>query len=135
MTIGEAAQVVGVSTKAIRLWEAKGLLPGIERTPGGYRLFRENDLTVMRFIHQAQMLGITLGQIKHILSMQQAGTAPCECVAHLLDERIAAIDRTLNDLTQLRHTLLAARKHAEVRHTSQRTAWVCHIIEADRPDA
>jgi MerR family copper efflux transcriptional regulator len=129
MTIGEAADTVGISAKAIRLWEAKGLLPGIARTPAGYRLFGEDHLAVLRFVHQAQLLGMTLGEIKHILDLQHAGAAPCTRVTQLLDARIAEIDRTLSDLTQLRVTLLAARQRAEDACGIASRAIVCHIIE------
>lgn len=129
MTIGEAAQMVGVSAKAIRLWEAKGLLLDIERTSAGYRLFREDDLAVLRFIHQAQLLGMTLGEIKRIRDMQQAGNTPCKRVTHLIDKRIIEIDEALSDLHQLRHTLLTARARADSAGDTARDALVCHIIE------
>lgn len=38
MYIGEAARVSGVTIKAIRHYEAQGLLPGIHRS-GSYRQF------------------------------------------------------------------------------------------------
>jgi DNA-binding transcriptional MerR regulator len=49
-TIGDVARIAGVSTKAIRFWEERGLLTDIERTPSGYRIFREEDLLTIRFI-------------------------------------------------------------------------------------
>ena len=48
MTVGAAADAAGVSAKAVRLWEAKGLLPAAERTEAGYRVFTEHDLDVLR---------------------------------------------------------------------------------------
>ncbi|WP_236054765.1 MerR family DNA-binding transcriptional regulator [Mycobacterium sp. SM1] len=43
-TVGDAAKVIGFSAKAIRIWEAKGLLPPAERTDAGYRLFSDDDV-------------------------------------------------------------------------------------------
>lgn len=54
MTVGTAAKAAGVSAKAVRLWEAKGLLPPAERTQAGYRLFSNNDVAVLQFIRQAK---------------------------------------------------------------------------------
>jgi DNA-binding transcriptional MerR regulator len=112
MTVGEVADAVGVSAKAIRLWEAKGLLPDIDRTPGGYRVYDESHLAILRFIHQARTLGMTLADIRRILDPEHTGPARCECVARMLDDRIAEIDRTLRTLDQLRRTLLDVRERA-----------------------
>lgn len=129
MTIGDAAEAVGVSAKAIRFWDAKGLLPDIERTAAGYRLFSEDDLAVLRFVRQAQQLGMTLGEIRRILGLQQAGTSPCAQVTQLLDDRIDMIDRTLSDLAELRATLLRTRERAEGNCEKGRGALICPIIE------
>jgi MerR family regulatory protein len=39
LTIGEAARRAGLTRKAVRLYEARGLLPPVERTESGYRLY------------------------------------------------------------------------------------------------
>jgi len=128
MTIGEAADAAGVSAKAIRVWEARGLLPHVQRTPAGYRLFDDSDVAVMRFVRQARALGMTLRDIRRIVDLHQAGMTPCACVTHVLDERIGQIDQTINDLTQLRHTMITARQRAADSGQGIR-AQVCPIIE------
>jgi DNA-binding transcriptional MerR regulator len=130
MTVGEVADAVGVSAKAIRLWEAKGLLPDIDRTPGGYRVYDESNLAMLRFIHQARTLGMTLADIRHILEPKHAGPARCECVARMLDDRIAEIDRTMSTLGQLRRTLLDVRERAgNAVDVMGRGFGLCPIIE------
>ena len=62
-TVGQAARATGLSPKAIRLYEAKALLPPAERTEAGYRLFSDEDLTTLRFIRQAKTLGLRLDEI------------------------------------------------------------------------
>ena len=59
-TVGAAAKAVGVSAKAIRIWEAKGLLPPAGRTEAGYRLFTDDDIEILRFIIRAKTLGLTV---------------------------------------------------------------------------
>ena len=76
MTVGAAAAATGVSAKAVRLWESKGLLPAAARTEAGYRLFTEDDLDVLRFIRQAKALGLTLPEIKDIIDLQRDGATP-----------------------------------------------------------
>lgn len=134
VTVGRAAELAGVSRKAIRLWEAKGLLPQAERTQAGYRLFDETDLDVLRFIHRAKALGLTLDEINDILDLQRGGAQPCGRVTQMLDTHLDQINRTLAELRQLRQALLAARRAADQTRRAGGDAVVCQIIETD-PEA
>lgn len=129
MTVGAAAKAAGVSAKAVRLWESKGLLPPAERTEAGYRLFSDDDIAVLRFIRQAKTLGLTLPEIKNIIDLQRDGAAPCGRVTELLDAHIAEIDRTLTELRQLRRSLALARQAAREGQRRGENAVVCRIIE------
>ncbi len=129
MTVGAAAAATGVSAKAVRLWESKGLLPAAARTEAGYRLFTEDDLDVLRFIRQAKALGLTLPEIKDIIDLQRDGATPCGRVTELLDTHIAEIDRTLADLRALRRSLTSVRRQAREGQRRGEHAVVCRIIE------
>src|SRR5680860_1499912 len=54
LTIGEAAERTGLTRKAIRLYEHKGLLPPARRSNAGYRLYSADDLAVLGFIRRAR---------------------------------------------------------------------------------
>jgi MerR family transcriptional regulator, copper efflux regulator len=129
-TVGVAAQAVGVSAKAVRIWEAKGLLPPAERTRAGYRLFTDDDIEILRFISRAKALGLTLPEIKDILDLHRQGTAPCDKVTALLDQHIAEIDRAIENLQALRNSLAAARQTARNDRRQGQDVTVCSIIEA-----
>lgn len=129
-TVGKAAQAAGLSAKAVRLYEAKGLLPEAPRTGAGYRLYSDADIAILRFIRQAKTLGLSLGEIRDVLDLRRGGTAPCRHVVALLDERIRDVDRTITELRQLRNALADTRAHAHARQ--QQTGHpdgVCRIIE------
>ena len=126
-TVGKAAQAAGVSAKAVRLYESKGLLPEAQRTEAGYRLYTDDDIAILRFIRQAKTLGLSLGEIRDILDLRRGGTTPCGHVVALLDQRIRDIDRTITELRQLRHTL--AGTSATARQQAGDNGGVCQIIE------
>lgn len=128
-TVGAAAEAAGVSAKAVRLWESKGLLPIAERTDAGYRLFTDTDVGILRFIRQAKGLGLTLAEIKDVLDLQREGGTPCGRVTALLDNHIAEIDHALADLRQLRRSLVEARRAAQESQARGDDAVVCCIIE------
>lgn len=130
MTVGEAARAVGVSTKAIRVWESKGLIPVAARTTTGYRLFTATDLDRLRFIRQAKTLGLTLSEIGTIIAMQHAGASPCDRVRQAIDNHLAAIDQKMADLVQLYAVLTAARNAGDTVCRNDRDGVVCQIIES-----
>ena len=130
-TVGKAARAAGLSAKAVRLYEARGLLPEAERTEAGYRTYTDEDIAVLRFIRQAKTLGLSLGEIRDVLDIRRGGTAPCCHVVALLDQRIREVDHTITELRQLRHALAGTRAHA-AQYQAEDTDGVCGIIEHAR---
>src|SRR5215470_4273022 len=57
LTIGEVATRSGVSRKALRLYEARGIVSKPRRTPAGYRVYEADVLGVLHFVAQARRLG------------------------------------------------------------------------------
>jgi MerR family copper efflux transcriptional regulator len=129
VTVGRAAALTGLSAKATRLYERKGLLPEAERTEAGYRLFDDDDLAALHFIRQAKTLDLTLDEIKDILELQRGGEQPCGRVTGMLDAHLAEIDQKLADLRRLRRCLLDARRAASAARRRGAPAVVCRIIE------
>ena len=130
LTIGGAAHATGLSPKAIRLYEAHGLLGTLKRTQGGYRMYGEHDVAVLRFIRQARALGLELGEVRRILELQRGGGQPCTTVLELLDRRIGEIDDTIAQLQELRRSLLGARNSTRHRRKQGEQIVVCQLIES-----
>ncbi|SLJ60871.1 MerR family DNA-binding protein [Mycobacteroides abscessus] len=133
MTVGRAAAAAGLSAKAVRLYETKGLLPEAPRTEAGYRTYTDDDVTLLRFIRQAKSLGLSLGEIRDILDLRRGGTTPCRHVVALLDERLRQVDRTITELRQLQHTLTDTRSYAKQHQAEHTDGGVCGIIEHTTP--
>jgi DNA-binding transcriptional MerR regulator len=121
------AQRAAVGTKAIRFYEANGVIPRPPRGENGYRLYAPEMVDALRFIKQAQGLGLTLGEIKDIVAIRQGGRAPCAHVHQLLESKAAELDRKLKDLLMLRRRL--RQSLAAWGRTAGRQATVCPHIE------
>ena len=67
MLIGQVSQSTGLTTKAIRLYEEKGLIQPPARR-GRYRVYSEEDLDVLQLIVEAKSLGVTLAQLKGVIT-------------------------------------------------------------------
>lgn len=104
--IGQLAAQADVSAKAIRFYEASGLMARPERTDAGYRLYGAADVERVRFIKRAQTLGLSLGAIREVIAIREGGEPPCTHVRLLLDEKLAEVQRRLAALRELEQELL-----------------------------
>jgi DNA-binding transcriptional MerR regulator len=121
LLIGDVASRSGVSRKALRLYEARGILPHPHRTASGYRLYPADVLALLDFVAQARRLGLTLGEIAKVARQRRAGTMPCSDVRALLERKAAELSDLL---ASVRRILRAWPRHVECYSA------VCPQIEA-----
>jgi MerR family transcriptional regulator, heat shock protein HspR len=68
--ISVAAELVGMHPQTLRMYEAKGLVHP-SRTPGGTRLYSEDDLERLRLIQTlTTQLGLNLAGVEHVLRLE-----------------------------------------------------------------
>jgi MerR family transcriptional regulator, copper efflux regulator len=117
MNIGEAAQASGVTAKMIRHYESIGLIGAAQRTGAGYRVYDEQDLRVLQFIHRARALGFSLDQIRDLLALWQDKNRASADVRALAKQHIDELNRKIAELESMRRTLehLAASCHGDAR--------------------
>ena len=127
LLIGEVAAKSGVSRKALRLYEAAGLLPAQRRTASGYRIYGPGTLATVAFVGQARRLGLRLNEIKEIVQIRRSGRCPCPHVLDLVRQKVTELDQTLADLTEVRRGLLQLLRSS--RSARRGEAGVCHHIE------
>jgi DNA-binding transcriptional MerR regulator len=130
MRIGELADRVGVNTKTIRYYESIGLLPQPPRSDAGYRIYGDEDEARLVFIKTAQHLGLSLDEVREVLALRDAGTAPCEHVRGVLREQIRTISRRIAELRRLREEL--RELEAVIDQIPDSEAAICRIIEHSR---
>src|SRR5215510_3264456 len=101
LLIGEVAERSGLSRKALRLYEARGILPAPRREPSGYRRYPADILGLLAFVGPARRLGLTLSEIKHIVTLRRAGRAPCPHVRALLEQKATDLEAMLADVRSI----------------------------------
>src|SRR5574341_1856143 len=114
LQIGELAARSGVSIDTVRYYERRKLLPAAPRTAGGFRLFSPDAVERVRFIKQAQDLGLSLDEIGELLS--SGGAQECERVRDLLRIKLTDLDERMRRLRDFRRTL---SRHRSEEHTSE----------------
>ena len=133
LTVGQAARRAGLTAKAVRLYEARGLLPPAERTSSGYRCFTEHDIQLLRFIRRARDLGLSLAEIRTIIGLRRGETPPGREVITVLQARLDAIDHKISDLRALRQAMTGVL-HTAAAHADQgQPVPLCQIIDTSTP--
>ena len=116
LTITELAREAGVTARAIRFYESKGLL--IPRRAGTTRIYTHRERGRLQLILRGKRLGFTLTDIGEYLDLYDADPTQHDQIVLLLDKvnnRIgelesqkADIDDTLKELSSVRAQALAA---------------------------
>jgi MerR family redox-sensitive transcriptional activator SoxR len=105
LSIGEVAERTGVATSALRYYESEGLICS-ERTSGGQRRYRRDQLRRVAFVRVAQRVGLSLEEIRQALGLLPAGRTPTKADwarlsrtwRPLLDDQIAMLVRLRDQL-------------------------------------
>lgn len=112
MTIGELARRTGLSIKAIREYEALGLIYSAGRSEANYRLFDESALWCVRTIGNLRSLGLTIKEIQALTEVYLA--APQEPIgphlAELVEGAEQRIEERIAELESIRERIRGFRR-------------------------
>jgi len=72
-TVGEMAKKLGVAPSTLRYYDKEGLLPFVERSEGGMRVFKDVDYEFLKIIGCLKSTGMQLKDIKLFIEMVQRG--------------------------------------------------------------
>ena len=105
LTIGEIARRAGVATSALRFYETEGLIHS-ERNESGHRRYHADVLRRVSFIRTAQLVGLSLGEIREALSsLPDERTPNSRDWAQLARSWQPILDQRIKLLTRMRDQL------------------------------
>ena len=107
MNIGEAARASGVPPKTIRYYEAAGLIATANRSVGGYRVYTQADVLMLRFIKRARELGFSIERIRRLLDLWQNKSRASNDVKRLALDHIAEIRAKIAAMISMRDAVQA----------------------------
>jgi Cu(I)-responsive transcriptional regulator len=105
MNIGEAAAAAGVTPKMIRHYESLGMIPDVQRTDSGYRLYSPREVAMLRFIRQARALGFPVKQIESLLSLWRDDHRASREVKELAQQHLGELEERQRQIDEMRSTL------------------------------
>lgn len=107
-TIGELASELKVTTRAIRFYEAKGLIAPVRR--GAQRSYSRRDRARLKLILRGKNLGFSLEEVAQYLKLYDADPAQIAQTQMLLARIELAIDDLQAKRADLDHSLKELRK-------------------------
>ena len=104
-TVGEMARETGIPASTLRYYDKEGLLPFVERTGGGIRMFTDSDREALTVIECLKRSGLSIREIRAFMEMCARGDESLGERRALFESRrdavkveIAELQRTLDVL-------------------------------------
>jgi DNA-binding transcriptional MerR regulator len=113
--IGEVAELLGTTPRALRFYEEEGLVSA-RRTPGGTRLYSEEDIARFRAILRLAHSGIPLALIKELATARErfsTGEQASHNVHSTLEKLQSQVQEQIGILAQLESEMSNAAKTIE----------------------
>lgn len=101
-TIKEAAEKMNLPASTIRYYDKQGLLPFVQRSESGYRMFSEKDIGLLNMIECLKQTGMPIKEIKQFCQWVQQGDASLQQRLDMFRERRKAVQ---DQMMQLEKTM------------------------------
>ena len=112
-TVGEMAKLLDIPASTLRYYDKEGLLPFVERSSGGIRMFRDSDFEWLQVIGCMKKAGMSIRDIRQYIQLALQG-----------DD---TIDTRLKMFQHQREVLV--QQMAEMQHTLETVEYKCWFYE------
>lgn len=128
-TVGEIAKKLNIPPSTLRYYDKEGLLPFVERSSSGIRMFSDRDFESLSIIECLKKTGMSIKDIKLFMDWCAEGDST-------IPERLALFRRqreqVLSQITQLKETL-AILDYKQWYYETAQKAGTCAIHETLTP--
>ena len=104
-TVGEMAKRLGIAPSTLRYYDQEGLLPFVERSSSGMRMFKDSDYEWLQVIECLKKTGMQLKNIREFIEMAMQGDETIEPRLALITKQKMAVQAQIAELEETRHTL------------------------------
>lgn len=101
-TVGEMAKLLGVTASTLRYYDKEGLLPFVERSSGGIRMFQESDIEWLQIIGCMKKAGMSIKDIRQYIEMALEGDDTIDLRLAMFQHQQEILKRQMEEL---RHTM------------------------------
>ena len=99
-SISEVAKKLNLTAYTLRYYDKEGLMPFVERTPNGTRLFKESDIDALNVIECLKSTGMPIKEIKTFIDWCSDGDSTLQERYDMFLERKAVAEEQLEELNK-----------------------------------
>lgn len=133
-TVGEMAKLVGVAPSTLRYYDKEGLLPFVERSEGGVRVFKESDYEWLKVIECLKKTGMQLKDIRTFIFMAMEGDSTIDKRLELITEQRNVVLRRIDELQETLATLDFKKWYYETAKSYGTTEVVKNMPPEELPE-
>ncbi|QGQ45606.1 MerR family transcriptional regulator [Metabacillus sediminilitoris] len=97
-SISEVAKELNLTVYTLRYYDKEGLMPFVERTASGTRLFKESDIGALKVIECLKATGMPIKEIKHFIDWCSDGDSTLQQRYDMFLERKASVEAQMEEL-------------------------------------
>jgi DNA-binding transcriptional MerR regulator len=97
-SIGEVAKELSLTVYTLRYYDKEGLMPFVDRTPSGTRVFNESDIEALKIIECLKSTGMPIKEIKAFIDWCSEGDSTLKQRYEMFIERKASVEAQMEEL-------------------------------------
>lgn len=97
-SISEVARELDLTVYTLRYYDKEGLMPFVERTPSGTRLFKETDIGALKIVECLKASGMPIKEIKNFIDWCSDGDSTLQQRYDMFIERKATVEAQMEEL-------------------------------------
>jgi DNA-binding transcriptional MerR regulator len=97
-SISEVAKELNLTVYTLRYYDKEGLMPFVERTASGTRLFKESDIDALKVIECLKSTGMPIKEIKNFFDWCSEGDSTLQQRYDMFMERKASVEAQMEEL-------------------------------------
>ncbi|MFI3256081.1 MAG: MerR family transcriptional regulator [Psittacicella sp.] len=129
MKVAELAKISNVTPETIRYYTRCGLL-NYSVAKNNYKVYSEDSVERMIFIKNSKLIGFTLNDIKHLISISKDKNCLCPEIRELLDIKIDLLKHKIESMEKRLDFLLKTKEDWGLKkNTLLKGESICGLIE------
>lgn len=133
-TVGEMAKLLDIAPSKLRYYDKEGLLPFVERSKGGMRMFKDSDYELLQIIECLKKTGMQLKDIRDFVHMTTQGDTTIDDRLQLFIKRREEVKRQIADLQEMLNTIDFKCWYYETANQAGTTAALDNMKIQDLPE-
>jgi DNA-binding transcriptional MerR regulator len=97
-SISEVAKELNLTIYTLRYYDKEGLMPFVERTQNGTRLFKESDISALKVVECLKSTGMPIKEIKTFIDWCSEGDSTLQERYDMFLERKASVEAQMAEL-------------------------------------